>query len=172
VFLAPVGAAIGGAVGSIAGAAKTLGPLISLGSQIAGGVATAAGQRQAYGGAANVAEYNQKVFEQNAQLIEAAAKQTKETNQRRKRAFLSDMKANVYARGLKLEGSPLLLLAESAAELELDIQNEEFNSLIDASRARSQASIYGVEADNYRRAGRTAVRNTGISTAFKIASQY
>ena len=171
-FLAPLGAAFAGAGSSIAGAASVLGPLISVGSQIAGGFGQAVGQEQYYGGTANVMQYNQRVAEQNAQLIEKAAAQTKSVGEKNKRSYLSNLRANFGARGVDLQGSPLLVMAESASNLELDIQNEEFDSLVDANRARSQAEIYGIEADNYRKAGKTAVRNTAVSTAFKIASQY
>lgn len=148
------------------------GPLISAGLQIAGGITQARGQQQAYEGTADTKNYNQAVLEQQAGAIERAGAQEKETALRRKRAQLSAMQASVGARGLQLSGSPLLLMAESAAELELDVQNQEYNSLVEANQARSQAAIYGIEAENYRKAGKTAVRNTGISTAFKILSQY
>jgi len=167
-----IGSSIAGATTSIAGAAKTIQPLISVGSQIAGGLGVMGGQKQQYNGAADVMVYNQQVFDQHAKLIEAAAVSNKAVAEKKKRSYLSAMKADIGARGLDLSGSPLLLMAESAANLELDIQNEEFDSFVDASRARSQAAVYGLEAENYKKAGRTATRSTGISTAFKIASQY
>lgn len=166
------GASIAGATNSIAGFAKTVQPLISVGSQVAGAFGQVRGQDQQYNGAAGAMNYNQGVFEQHAKLLEEAAAQNKATAERQKRSALSSIKANIGARGLDLSGSPLLLMAESAANLELDVQNEEFNSLVDAQRARSQAAVYGVEADNYRSAGRTAKRSTGLSSTFKIASQY
>lgn len=147
-------------IAPIAKAAKDLGPILEAG----GGIASAIGQGRAYGSAAGVMAYNQGVAEQQARLTEQAGAQQKIILEKKKRETLSKMRAQFAFRGVDLTGSPLLALADSAAALELDVQNTEFNSLVAAADARSKAGIYGLEADAYRSAGRTA-RTSGIITS-------
>lgn len=160
-FLAPVGEAI-------SGFSKSAAPLL----QAAGGFVQADAQSKAYGSQADVANYNAALYNQQATLVESAQEQNAKTLARTNRAKLSAIRANIGSRGLSLSGSPLLVLAESAAALELDQQNQEFNASVEAARYRSQAVNYGVEAKNYKIAGRSALNTGSISTAYKIASQY
>lgn len=139
---------------------------------IGGGILKGLGEKQQYDAASAVSTYNQSVANQNADLIERAAANNKAASQRKKMARLSTMKAQYGFRGVDLSGSPLLAMAESASELELDIQNEEFNSLVDATKQRSQASVYGMEAQEYKKAGKRALVNAAFSTGSNFAATY
>lgn len=167
-FIAPMAAAAGPMIAGASGAASTLGPLISLG----GGVMQAFGKKSEYDQAAKISDYNSRVYAENANLIERAAAQQKEVNQKKKKSYLGRMRAGYAANGLELEGSPLLALAAAAANLELDIQNEEFNSMVDASRARSQSGIYSMERDYYKKAGTINMAGGIIAAGANFASKY
>lgn len=148
--------------------AGKLGPLMDA----VGGVTQIFGQRQQYQTAIDVSKYNADIYKRNSDLIEAAASQRKIINEKKKNEYLSTMRAQYGFRGVDLSGSPLLAMAESASALELDIQNEEFSSLIDAQRARSAATLYNSEADAYKKAKSTATTRGIIQTASKFASEY
>lgn len=140
--------------------------------QAVGGITSAVSSSKAYGSQADIQNYNSAMYSQQARLIDQIQNQNAETLARSNRSKLSEIKAGIGARGLNLSGSPLLLMAESAAALKLDEQNQQFNASLEASRARSAAANYGVEAKNYKSAGKKALTNGLISTAYKIASQY
>src|SRR3990167_383653 len=126
----------------------------------------------AVSGIANVAAYNSTVATQQAGIVDSAATQEEATARRRKRSYLSSIQASAGARGIQLSGSPLLAMAESAAEFELDIQNQKFNSQIESRRLRSQAGVYGLEAENYTKDAKKAFRTSAISTAYKIFDEF
>ena len=160
-FIAPV-------VSAVSGIAKVAAPILGA----VGGYAQASAQRQSYDGQANVAAYNAQVANQSAGIVDSAAAQEEATARRRKRSALSSIQASAGARGINLSGSPLLEMAETAAELELNIQNQNFNSRIESGRLRSQAVNLGLEEENYRKAGKKAFKTTAISTAYDLFSKY
>ena len=131
---------------------------------IGGGIAAAEGNRQQYKAAMNISNYNQSVANQNADMTAQAAAANKAVAERKKRAQLSTMQAQYGFAGVDLSGSPLLAMAESAANMELDIQTEEFNSLVDATKQRSQAQVYGYEAQQYKKAAKNAYANQILKT--------
>lgn len=153
------------AIGDFAG---KLGPFITAG----GGIVATIGQRQQYQAAADVASYNEAIYRRNSEIIEEASALRKGLNEKRKMEYLSSLRANYGFRGVELSGSPLLVMAESAAELELDIQLEEHNSLLDAQRARSAATLSGTEATAYKKARKTVTGTGIIQTASRFASEY
>lgn len=152
----------------LASIAASAGPLISLG----GGIAQAFGNKSQYDAVSSTQRYNQSVYDQNAALAATAAANNKAAAERKKRAKLSTLQAHFGYRGVDLSGSPLLVMAESAADLELDIQNEEFNSLVDVHKARSQGVIAGQEADAYKSAGKSSMMNSILKATSEFASEY
>lgn len=167
-FIAPVVSGFSSMAAGIGGVAKSVGPII----QAVSGYANASAERQAYDGQANVAAYNAAVANQSAGVTESIATQDEAIERRKKRSALSSIQASAGARGINLSGSPLLDMMETAAELELNIQNDKFNSRVEAGRLRSQAVSLGMESENYRKTGKNRFRASGISTAYKIFSEF
>jgi len=132
------------------------------------GATAAFGQVQQGRQAAAAADYNSAVYSQQAELIERSAALEKAKMVKQKASYLSSMRAAYSFRGVKLEGTPLLALADSASNLELDIQTTEFNALLDANRARSGAEMYGLQARSYRMAGYMNAGATLINTGSKL----
>lgn len=149
-------------------AAKDIGPVV----QLAGGVTQGIGVNNQYKAATDVSNYNAAAYDQNARLIQQAAEQNKAQGERTKKSYLSSMRAGYAFRGVDFSGSPLIAMADSASQLELNVQNQEFNSMVEASRTRSMSGLFGMEADNYRQAGKIAMTNSIIKTSNDFSSKY
>lgn len=132
---------------------------------VGAGALTAYGQVKQGQQAAQAEQYNAAVYNQQSDLIKQAAASNKEADLRAKASAVSTMRANYAFRGVKLSGSPLLVLADTAANLEKDVQNREYEMLVGATRAQSQARMSEMAARNYKMAGYIGAGGTVLSTA-------
>ena len=93
------------------------------------------------------AEYNQKVSEQNAE----AARRKASFDQRRQlkagQRAVGTLRAKLGASGAAFEGAPEALISEQLAENALENALIGFEGLVTAGRFRSQASLFGMEAE-------------------------
>lgn len=104
-------------------------------------------QRQGYAAQAEMARRNQEVAEGNALATERAGAFA-ERQARLKAIRLGGTQAMGYAKaGVLPEGSPLDVMAETAALEEQDILATKYNYAMQAARYRSQGSFYGFEAE-------------------------
>lgn len=129
---------------------------VSVGTALAvGGTAfSVMGALQSGANAQKVGEYNATVAQQKAQADEA-------TQRRRTNALLSTARANVGASGIELSGSPLDVIANSAAEAELDALNIRYGGQITAQRERLQGSV--ARSQSYTAAASSLLQ--GLSSA-------
>lgn len=116
------------------------------------------------------AEYNRAVTDRNIEIARTRRKQqvreaeiAAEDKRRENRRILSRMRAGFGNSGLALTGSTLDVLEDSATELELDAQREEYQgqiggyeSALDILGLESEAQIYDLEADAARSRRRKA----------------
>ena len=121
------------------------------------------------------AEYNRSVTERNIEIAKTRRKQqmreaeiAAEDKRRENRRILSRMRAGMGNSALALNGSMIDILEDSATELELDAQREEYQgqisgyeSALDILGLESEAQIYDLEADAARSRRRKA-RLAGI----------
>lgn len=133
---------------------------------------------------ASQAEKNAKIAEQNAQKLDEQAMQAAENsrineqNERRRKARnLAWQRVNIAASGLSATGSALNELADSQYEMEKQYALERYNARqkVDNIFQRSTdqtntANMYHQQAKDYRKAGKWAWINAGLSTAFSLAS--
>lgn len=136
-----------------------------IGLKIFGGLTKASGQRKQYGQIEDASLFNASLYEDQANLIRQSAAQDVSSARRYKKAFLATQKTNYAFRGVKMTGSPLHVMSDTAANLELDIQTTEFNALSKAAYAESQAARERIKARNARLAGKTSTGITLINTA-------
>lgn len=80
-----------------------------------------------------------KAFKRNARLAEQKAQLDADRRRRQARLNLGATRAAVGANGITMEGSPLDILADNAAEEELDALIIEFNGSLEAAGQRDQA---------------------------------
>jgi len=114
--------------------------LLSIGTILSGGLQAAAniaeGKRTS-----DAFEFNAAVLQQKAILIGEKAKLDLERQRKAARTFTAKQTAAFAASGVRLTGSPLQVLQDSAAQLELDILITDFNSKIDIFSALSEAKF-------------------------------
>lgn len=111
--------------------AMAVGSAVSAVSQISSGYA----QRDAL-------DYNARVAEMHAAAAEQSAALEEETTRKRVSRVQGTVRARAAAAGLDIgEGSPLDVLAENAAEGELEALTARYSGAVEASRARSQANL-------------------------------
>lgn len=134
------------------------------------GGAVIAGGGQIYGGiqARKAAKKQQKAFDEQARLQRQAAEFEAMQAGRQFDKLLGTQKARISGSGIKLEGTPLLLLEETLRDKAETIKN-----IIDTGNAMARASI--AQAENARDAGRNALTSsiigafgTGLSTGSKF----
>lgn len=82
-----------------------------------------------------------RVGEQNAQLALGRAKLEEARFRRDQRRRLGRIRAGIGARGITVEGSPLALLADQAAEIEEDALLIRFGGDVAAAEARTRGSF-------------------------------
>lgn len=103
--------------------------------------------------ASRAAKYNARVAENNA----IAARQTAEFEEARQRQrasrVLASQRAALGASGVALEGSPLLAMADSAEQAELDALAIRYSGSVEEARHKSQAAADRLQASAARRAG-------------------
>jgi hypothetical protein len=140
---------------------------------VAGTLVQVAGAVQQAGAAKEQGRINQQIAERNAQISEEEARlaeksaafdedRLREQGIRRRAAA----RAAAGAQGRSLEGSPLLLLAEDAADTEIDALSIRFGGARQAAALRSQAEV---ERLGGQAAGIKA-RNQATAAKFKAGS--
>ncbi len=144
--LAAIPVALGTTWATIGGVTAAVGTLAGLGLSMYSSVKSGEQQKAAYEAQAEGARYNQSVAEANALGTEQAGAFA-EQQARLKALRLQGTQAVGFAKtGVLLEGSPLDVMAETAALEEQDILATRYNYGVQAARYRSQAGFYGYEA--------------------------
>ena len=146
---------------------------------------TARSQRAQYESAANQAQYNAQIQEQNAkkmlgQAEEAAKNNTmnEESKRRKMLAFQGQQRASAGASGVSgTTGSYADVMADTAWNQEYDLAVERYNNNQTISRyydesnnSDMQSAAYKQQASDYRGAAKRAFRNTMLQGALTMAS--
>lgn len=163
-----VASAAGGWASTLKSIGEAAAPLAGAAMTIAG--ANRAGQEDeaARLATAEILEYNRAVMEKEALAAEAAGELEEEKLQRQKKLTLATQRANFGASGFTMQGTPLAIMADTAAEYEKDIYINKWNAGITAQRYRSQGNVYGMSATAQRRAAGNSSSTallTGITSA-------
>ena len=103
--------------------------------------------------AADAAEFNAAVAENDAIATRQAAEFEEDRLRRRSKRVLASQRASFGASGVTAEGSPLLVMQDSAAEAEIDALAIRYSGSIQEARAKSQAAADRAEARAARRGG-------------------
>lgn len=103
--------------------------------------------------AANAAEYNAELAEQNATASRQQAAANAAASDREARKRLGAIEATVGASGVAMEGSPLDILQESALNAELDRQNILYGGETRSRGYESTATLERYRGDEAETAG-------------------
>lgn len=120
---------------------------------IGGAVASAAGAVTSGIAQSNAAKYNAKLADQNAQVARDQAAAEARLQREKSEKILGATRAAYGASGVTLEGSPLDLLEESAANAELDNLNIRYKGTLQSRGYMNEASLYRAQARNARTSG-------------------
>jgi len=100
-----------------------------------------------------MAEYNAAVSERDALAARQKAGFDEAAHRRRTRKFLGKQRALYGKSGVTFEGSPLLVMEETAAEAELDALAIRYGGEIEAGRHLSLAELERARGKQAKRAG-------------------
>lgn len=120
---------------------------------------------------AQAAKYNRQAALNEAAQAEDAAKA--EANQQREqyRRIIGANRAAVGASGVEETGSPLLVMADNAAQAELNARMTEYAGQVRGTSARTQAELYRVTGANARTAGALSMAGTALTGAANLADR-
>jgi hypothetical protein len=160
--------------GSSAGAYTfVVGQLLQLGSNIYGGILQNSIYKsnsklyEAQGNySSSVAEYNAAVSRANAEAIRSVADLEIESQKKQEARFKGAQTAGYAKSGVKLTGSPIEVMIDSATEFKRNQAITDYNAKIGMMQATSQAKIYDV-------AGQLAKSEAGTKAALsRIEGNY
>ena len=100
-----------------------------------------------------LSNFNAAVSKQKAQLTQQAGDLRIDRLRREKRRFAAKQTAAFAKAGVRLTGSPLQTIADSAAELEMDILIEDFNTRVGVMNAQSNSELDLLRGDIANRSG-------------------
>jgi regulator of protease activity HflC (stomatin/prohibitin superfamily) len=120
----------------------------------AGTVMSAAGQQQSAAAEAQAARYNSAITQAEAQAEEERIR--RETQQQ-----IGQTRASIAKSGVTYEGTPLLVLGETAANAEIDILNTQWS-------ADTASKLYGMRASSATQAGNIGAGTSLLSGASKM----
>jgi len=146
----------------------TLMLLMSTVTQAAGTATQIIGQRRKYEYSKQIADYNSQIALQNAKLIMQGADLQKERGRKYKETFTSKQRALYAKAGVRSTGSAFDVMVNTAAEIELDLQIDYFNSQIAARREVVQAGIDKSQADMFKYLKFVEPLSTGIQGMGKM----
>ena len=142
---------------------------------IAGGVGTAMsaiGQYSQMKSEANASDYNASVMRQNA---EATMNQTQAQVDviRRNNSLLESRQRVLYAKaGVQMTGTPIEVMADTAAVGELQAQQEFYSGKIAAGKYLSQADMEEMKAKQLRKMAPWAAATSLLTGASKLGMAY
>lgn len=109
------------------------------------------------------AKYNQQVAENNAIAARSKAAADAAAQNRQARMKLGAMRANYGASGITMEGSPIEVMAQSAAMAELDRQNILYGGEINAVGFSNTSNLEGARATNIQNSMLLNATSSGLS---------
>jgi len=123
----------------------------------AGGTAmTVMGQRAQAKQESKIADYNAMLAKNEAKEAEKAGRAEMEMHRRRANQILSSQKAAFGKQGTAMEGSPLMVLADTESQLNLENATIKRNAVLGQNRYTQQSNIFGMQSKGAKQAGRYA----------------
>lgn len=115
-------------------------PLIA-GAQAAGAVLSFKGQKAAAKSAAQVAEYNAKVAENEAVLLARAKRRNEEELRMQGRQLIGSQRVATAAAGVEMSGSPLEAISDAYFGIEKDAARIQYASDIEQLQKQTEAAL-------------------------------
>lgn len=119
--------------------------------------------------AARAAEYNAQIAQNNAAIAMQTADANRKQQERANMAQHGKLTTQILKQGVEMQGTPILLLGEDAAQGSLAAQNITYQGQLQANQFMNQAAQYRFQADQSRSAAQTRATGTlltGLNKAF------
>jgi hypothetical protein len=120
----------------------------------------------------NMAKYNAEVARRSAETARKAGEFEYARRQEAGAEFLSKQRTLYGAAGVETEGSPLLVMAETAGKVERDALAARYNYQVKASQAESQAGLYEMMAPNLMMSGLFSGASSLLKGGYDIFKPY
>lgn len=137
-------------------------------ASVAGTAVAVHGQRQQAKAAEAAAEFNAKVAQNEAKRIELENKEQLARNRILQKRLLGKQRATIGKAGVLETGSPLDLMVETAAELELGLLDQNREALARAQQMRNKSALTLFEGKSTASGLRTQSVATGIGGVANI----
>jgi cell wall-associated NlpC family hydrolase len=119
-----------------------------------------------------MAKYNAQVMENQAVAERQKAALEEQRHRARTTKLLSTQRALIAKSGLDLEGSPLLVMEDTAAQSELDSLLIRYNGEMGANRAQSQAGLDRMRASSASTGGYLSAGASLLNGVSRMGSIY
>ena len=117
-------------------------------------------------------EYNAAVAERDAEEARKIAEYEAEQTRKEGQKLLSAQQARYASSGVTFEGSPLLLMEETAKEIELDALMTERTGEVTAQKYTTEAALSRMKGSSANTAGYYGAGSTLLTGAGQAASSY
>jgi hypothetical protein len=117
-------------------------------------------------------KYNAQVAENQAIMVRQAAGVREEQHRARVRALAGQQRAGVGASGVEEAGSPLLVMADTLQQAELDAQRIRYGGEVSATGYESQARLQRYQGGQYATAGMLGAGQSLLSGAATLGRMY
>jgi hypothetical protein len=146
--------------------------IIAVVLSVASGVYSAVQQNKAGKAAEDAEEYNASIADQNARAIQDKAAYDEEMHRERVKKLLKSQRALYGGSGVDMEGSPLMVQADTTEQGEMDALAIRQGGNVQAAQQRSQANLMRMYGRNAASAGRAQATGTLLSTGASAVGSY
>lgn len=138
----------------------------------ASGIMSAMGAMQQAKQQAKMAEYNAQVSRQEAQAIQRKAEYDIYAQRKKAIALRSTQQALYSKAGVLLQGSPLDVINDSWANMEIDTMLTDYNAKVAMTQKEAEARLSEYEARQMRATGMFKAGTTLLTTGLNIGMSY
>ena len=150
-----------------------MGGFASAGLMMLGSIVSGYQQGQELKSMENMAEYNAKVSLQEAKAVEIKSAYDSQRQAQAAARVQSTLAANLGGSGVDVSvGSPLLIKAKQASELELENLFIGYEGRISAQQMRNQAALDNMQADLYKQQARNRILGGWLNAGALGAQAY
>lgn len=133
-------------------------------ASVGAGVVTAVGQMSQGRVSSSAEQFNASVSRANSQAVRVSADLDIVRQRKQAESFKATQRAGYAKAGVKFEGSPLEVMIDSAAQLEMDSIIMDYNARTQMSQLEQSAQQSEMSADVYRRRGYLQGSKTLLNT--------
>lgn|SRR5574343_329620 len=120
-------------------------PILSAVGSVVGAISQAGAQSAAAQAQANAAYYNAAVAQNNANAAMQAAYAEKQSQDRKNRMAVENVRSKYLASGIELEGTPLLVLNEEVTQRALESEKIIYRGKVQAAQYQNEANMYNYQ---------------------------